>query len=333
MATPRPLTPAQVAFFHEEGYLIVPDVFDPAALEPLRQEIHGEINRKARELHAAGKLERLHDDLGFDRQLSAIYRESKAAGDAIVRHLMGVRGGGYYSPEMFSLIVNPHLVAKIASLVASDEIVASAYRIRPKLPHFGAGVVPWHQDSGYLAEHCDEHLIITCWVPFVDATAENGCMQILPRTHRGRVYQHHAGGNADFLVIRDQDLPVDPSGAITAACPRGGAVFMSNRTPHCSTPNVSDHIRWSVDLRYKAADVPNNVDVVPARLDERGHADPEFYEKVNVACYPPDADIVVRSKAHPEKVIDYARYVQLREIYDRTEPAFPEVRAWPSLKM
>ncbi len=332
MATPRPLTPRQVAFFHEEGYLIVPDVFDPVVLEPLRQEIHGEINRKARELLTAGRLQCLHDELGFDRQLSAIYRESKVAGDAIVRHLMGVRGGGYYSPAMFGLIVNPFLVAKIGSLVASDEIVASAYRIRPKLPNFGAGVVPWHQDSGYLAEHCDEHLIITCWVPFVDATAENGCMQILPRTHRGRVYQHHAGGNADFLVIRDQDLPDDPRRAITAACPRGGAVFMSNRTPHCSTPNVSDHIRWSVDLRYKAADVPNNVGIEPAAVDERGKADEAFYEKVNVACYPPDADIVVQSRQHPEKVIDYAGYVHLREVYDHTEPAFPEVRAWPTLK-
>lgn len=332
MAQPRPLTPSQVAFFHEEGYLIVPDVFDPAVLEPLRHEIHGEINRKARELLDAGKLERLHDEVGFDRQLGAIYRASTAAGDAIVRHLMGVRGGGYYSPAMFGLIVNPDLVAKIGSLVASDEIVASAYRIRPKLPNFGPGVVPWHQDSGYLAEHCDEHLIITCWVPFVDATAENGCMQILPRTHRGRVYQHHAGGNADFLVIRDQDLPDDPSRAITAACPRGGAVFMSNRTPHCSTPNISDHIRWSVDLRYKAADVPNNVGIVPAAVDEQGKADEAFYEKVNVACYPPDADIVVQSKEHPEKVIDYAGYVRLREFYEKTEPAFPEVRAWPTLR-
>lgn len=331
MAHPTPLTPQQISFFHEEGYLIVPDIFDPAALEPLRQEIHGEINRKARELLAAGKLTRTHEETGFDRQLSHIYRESKEAGDAIVKHLMGIRGGGYYSPEMFGLIINPHLLAKISSLVASDEIVASAYRIRPKLPHFGRGVVPWHQDSGYLAEHCDEHLIITCWVPFVDATKENGCMEILPRTHRGRVYQHHAGGNADFLVIEDRDLPVDPSRAITAACPRGGAVFMSNRTPHCSTPNISDHIRWSVDLRYKAADVPNNVGIEPAHVDAKGKADAAFYEQVNVACYPPDADIVVKSKKNPASVIDYQEYVRLREIYEHTEPSFAEVRAWPTL--
>ena len=56
---------------------------------------------------------------------------------------------------------------------------------RPKLPKLGRGDVPWHQDSGYVAAHCDKQLIITCWIPLVDATPENGCVQILPRTHRG----------------------------------------------------------------------------------------------------------------------------------------------------
>lgn len=329
---PPPLTEQQVQFFHDEGYLIVPDLFDPSALEPLRQEIHEEINRKALELQREGVLTALHEEAGFDRQLSAIYRDSKAGGDAIVRHLMGARGGGYYSPEMFNLILNPALLAKISSLLGSEEIVASAYRIRPKLPNFGRGVVPWHQDSGYLAEHCDEHLIITCWVPFIDATHENGCMEILPRTHRVGVAPHHAGGNADFLVIKDEDLPANPRQAITAACPRGGAVFMTNRTPHCSTPNISDHIRWSVDLRYKSAEVPGNVGIEPVSIDERGRADPEFYERVNIACYPPDADCVVMSRANPERVIDYENYVRLRTLYDRTEPAFAEVRAWPTLQ-
>jgi hypothetical protein len=330
--SPAPLTPQQIGFFHEEGYLIVPDVFDPGELEPVRQALHGEINRQARMLQAAGQLENLHADAGFDRQLGRIMSDSRAAGDAVVRGLMGVRGGGFYSPEMFGLITHARLLDHIGALVGSAEIIASAYRIRPKLPNFGRGVVPWHQDSGYLAGHCDEHLIITCWVPFVDATEENGCMQILPRTHRGRVAPHFTGGNADFLVIRDEDLPGNPQRAITAACPRGGAVFMTNRTPHCSTPNTSDHIRWSVDLRYKAADVPNNVGLEPATLDAEGRADAAFYEQVNVACYPPDADFVVRSAQHPERVVGYAEYVRLRELFDRTVPSFAEVRQWPPLK-
>lgn len=328
--TPTPLTPAQVSFFHEEGYLIVPNVFDPADLEPLRAALHLEINRKARELQAAGKLTHLHAELDFDRQLAAIYRDSKDNGEAIMRHLEGLRGGGFHAPEMFDVIASPKLLAAVGGLLGSEEIVASSvYRIRPKLPNIGRGVVPWHQDSGYFATHCDNSLIITCWVPLVDATVENGCMQILPRTHQGKVVTHHTGGNAGFLVIKDENLPDDPRKAITANCPRGGVVFMTNRTPHCSTPNYSDHIRWSVDLRFQAAETPNNVGLWPETIDAEGNADAAFYEKGNVACYPPEADFLVHSRLHPEQVTDYAEYVRRRETYDRAKPNFSAFRRWP----
>lgn len=331
MHSPQPLTPQQVQFFHEEGYLIVPDVFDPADLEPLRHELHRAVGRKARELQAAGKLANLHDDLGFDQQLAAIQRDSKENGEAVIRHLEGLRGGGFHAPEMFEVISHPKLMRKLEALLGTREIVGSSvYRIRPKLPKLGRGVVPWHQDSGYFAAHCDEHLVITCWVPLVDATVENGCMQILPRTHQGKVALHHTGGNAGFLVIKDENLPDDPRKSITAACPRGGVVFMTNRTPHCSTPNYSDHIRWSIDLRYQSASVPSNVGLWPQTHDADGVAEPEFYEKANIACYPPEADFLVSSQAHPDEVSDYAEFARRREAYDRTAAKFSVLRRWPA---
>lgn len=325
--------PAQINFFRAEGYLIIPDVFDPADLEPLRQELHREIGKKARELQAGGQLVNLHAELDFDHQLTAIQQDSKECGEAIIKHLEGLRGGGFHAPEMFDVIAHPKLLAKVGALLGTEEIVASSvYRIRPKLPHLGRGIVPWHQDSGYFAEHCDTQLIITCWVPLVDATVANGCMQILPRTHRGKVATHHTGGNAGFLVIKDEDLPDDPRHAITAACPRGGVVFMTNRTPHCSTPNTSDHIRWSVDLRYQSAATPSNVGLEPASIAADGTADAAFYEKVNVACYPPEADFLVSSRRTPELVTNYTEYARRREIYDRTKTGFSAYRRWP-LKM
>jgi len=331
MNHPKALTPQQVRFFHEEGYLIVPDVFAPPDLEPLRAELHKEINRKARELQAAGKLTDLHAELDFDRQLAAIYRDSSENGDQIIRSLEGLRGGGFHAPEMFAVISHHQLLQRVGELLGSEEIVASSvYRIRPKLPNLGRGVVPWHQDSGYMAEHCDRHLIITCWVPLVNATVENGCMQILPRTHEGKVVTHHTGGNAGFLVIKDENLPDDPRKSITAACPRGGVVFMTNRTPHCSTPNSADHIRWSIDLRYQSAEVPSNVGLWPKALDAEGKADDEFYEKGNIACYPPEADFLVSSRQHPEQVTNYAEYARRRETFDRTKPNFRVIRRWPA---
>ena len=330
MNHPKALTAQQIRFFHEEGYLIVPDVFDPSDLEPLRRELEKEIDRKARELQAAGKLADLHAGLDFDRRLAAIYRDSKENGEAIMRHLEGLRGGGFHAPEMFDVISHPKLLKKVGGLLASEEIVASSvYRIRPKLPNIGRGIVPWHQDSGYFAPMCDREMIITCWIPLVDATVENGCMQILPRTHLGEVVTHHTGGNAGFLVIKDENLPDDPRKAITAACPRGGVVFMTNRTPHCSTPNYSDHIRWSVDLRYQSAEAPNNVGLWPEAVNDQGEANPEFYAKGNIACYPPEADFLVASRQHPEQVADYTAYARRREVFDQVKPNFSAFRRWP----
>lgn len=330
MSTPQPISAEQVRFFHEEGYLIAPNVFAPEDLEPLRREMAAAIDRKARAMQAEGLLTNLHAELDFDRRLAAIYRDSKENGEAIMRHLEGLRGGGFHAPEMFGVISHPRLLAAVAALLGTEEIVASSvYRIRPKLPNLGRGIVPWHQDSGYFAEACDKEMILTCWVPLVDATVENGCMQILPRTHTGKVVEHRTGGNAGFLVIEDQDLPDDPRKAITAACPRGGVVFMTNRTPHCSTPNYSDHIRWSVDLRYQSAEVPNNVGLWP-ELEESGElATPGFNEKVTVACYPPEADFLVHSRKHPEQVTNYEEYARRREVYDKALVQFSAFRRWP----
>jgi phytanoyl-CoA hydroxylase len=326
----KPLTSQQVRFFHEEGYLIAPNVFSPSDLEPVRQALHKAIGKKARELKAAGKLKQLHAKLDFEHQLAAIAKDSEENGVAIIRYLEGLRGGGFHATEMFEVIAHGKLLAAVGKLLGTKEIVASSvYRVRPKLPKLGRGVVPWHQDSGYFAAHCDKHMIITCWVPLVDATVENGCMQILPRTHQGEVATHHTGGNAGFLVIKDQDLPDDPRHAVTAACPRGGVVFMTNRTPHCSTPNYSDHVRWSLDLRFQSVDVPSNVDAWPKQHDAEGNADAKFYKDAVIACYPPEADFLVGSKKNPERVSTYEDYAKRRETYDRTKPNFPAVRSWP----
>jgi phytanoyl-CoA hydroxylase len=332
MDLPEKLSPEQVRQFHDDGFVIVPDVFDPADLEPIRQAMERMIDEEAQRLHAEGKLENLHEELDFNHRVAAIHRDSKENGEAILRAIEGRSGGGVNTREIFDVIVQQQLIDACADLLSTQEVVASSvYRVRPKLPNIGRGNVPWHQDSGYFQEHCDKSMIITCWIPLVDATVENGCMQILPKTHQGEVALHHTGGNQGFFVIRDEDLPDDPRKSIAATCPRGGVVFMTNRTPHCSTPNYSDHVRWSLDLRYQAIDAPNNIGLMPAKIDEGGSPDAEFAEKVQIACYPPDADFVVRSPSDPSAVTTYDEYVQRRQTYERIKGGPVGTNRWPAL--
>ena len=332
MDLPEKLSPEQVRQFNDEGFVIVPDVFDPADLEPIRQAMERMIEEKVQELHSDGKLENLHQELDFDRRVAAIHRDSKENGEAILRAIEGRSGGGVNAPEIFDVIVHDKLIDACADILGTQEVVASSvYRVRPKLPNIGRGNVPWHQDSGYFQKHCDKSMIITCWIPLVDATVENGCMQILPKTHQGEVALHHTGGNQGFFVIRDEDLPDDPRKSVAAECPRGGVVFMTNRTPHCSTPNTSDHVRWSLDLRYQAIDAPNNIGLMPTKITKRGRPDAAFSKKVQIACYPPDADFVVRSVTDPSSVTTYDEYVQRRQTYEQITGGPVGTNRWPAL--
>ena len=319
------LSSEQVAFFEREGYLIVPRVFDPADLQPLCREMEDIIDHTARRLQDEGKLTNLHADAPFETRLALIYQDSPDNGTEVIHALEGRAGGGHRGAEMFRMITHPKLLAVVESIVGPEIIGSSVYRIRPKLPKINRGVVPWHQDSGYFAELCDKHLILTAWVPLVDATAYNGCMQILPRAHRQGVVTHHTGGNAGFLVIDDSDLPSNPRQAVVAECPLGGVVLLTNLTPHCSTENHSDHVRWSIDLRYQGADAPNNAGLWPA--EEISDHDSELVE-YQMACYPPEADFVVQSPRHPEQVADFGTFARRRVMFDNAKYITYPRRGW-----
>jgi ectoine hydroxylase-related dioxygenase (phytanoyl-CoA dioxygenase family) len=301
----------EVEFFNREGYIVAENVFEPSDLEPLRAALTDAIDNKIEELRQAGRLTETYADLPFEKRLTRIYRDDADNGETVMRYLEGLRGGGFKGRSMYDLITHPKLLRAVSGLVGPEIVASSVYRIRPKVPGVGRGVIPWHQDSGYFSPHCDRHLILTCWIPLVDATVENGCMEILPKSHTSGIIKHHTGGNGGLLVITDDDLPADTPDKMVAEAPLGGVVFMTNLTAHCSTPNLSDTIRWSVDLRFQSADVPNNTSLWPG--EQPGHAD----ENLRIACYAPEADFLVKSESNP--VVDYARFIERRSFYDSLE--------------
>ena len=64
---------------------------------------------------------------------------------------------------------------------------------------------------------------------------------------------------------------------------KGGIVFMHRYMPHRSTPNYSDGVRWSMDLRYQPTGQPTGRPFHP--------------------------DFVVRSRRNPESVLtDHAEW-------------------------
>ncbi|MBI2302698.1 MAG: phytanoyl-CoA dioxygenase family protein [Armatimonadetes bacterium] len=289
--------------FTREGYLIVEDLFTDADLQPVIDEIIDEVDRRAGELVKSGDLSQSYAEYGFEHRLAHISAETDKLARAIWN---GILDG----PAVFHLITHPRLL-DLAATFCGDEIIASSvYRLRPKIPGYAYGAVPWHQDSGYLEPFCDDALILTVWLPLVDATRERGCLWVIPRAHRGGVAPHRVHATKSYLEIPDEDLP---PGEWTC-CPvrKGGVLLLTNRCPHASFDNETDIVRWSMDLRYQSAALPTNAPIT--RLP--GDAVPG--DTVPIACYPPEADFLVRSRLRPDEVVrDPAEFQRLRREHEQ----------------
>lgn len=317
------LSNEEISQFHALGYVVKPGVFTQADLQPIKDAIDETVDDKARQLYAAGQLADLCADAPFETRLAAIQAVDETAAQAIVQHLWGKGGGGYSGPAMLTMLRHAPLLDCIASLIGQDIVGSSVYRIRPKMPLWTRGEVPWHQDSGYFLPHCDTHLIVTCWVPLVDVDLENGCLWVLPKSHQAGILTHYRGGHGGYLEIVDQDLPpIEPRPLPMSA---GSVLFMTNLTPHASFENRTNQVRWSLDLRYQGLGAPNNIDEAPT--DATPERDP-----VTLACYPPEADFVIRDTQHPEREIRSPEdFHRLRERFNAAKVYSPS-RGWQALQ-
>lgn len=315
------LNVAEVNQFEREGYVVKEGVFGEADLAPIRQAMDEIVDKAAADLHAEGRLVDTCANEPFERRLAAIYAKDEEAGREVFRRILGRGGGGYHGPAMLGMLRHPPLLGCVESLVGPDIVGSSVYRTRPKMPNWPHGEVPWHQDSGYLLAHCDTELIVTCWIPLVDATLDNGCLHVLPRAH-GDIVRHYTGGHAGFLEIAPEDLP--PREPVPVEMKAGDVLFLTNLTPHASFENITDSVRWSVDLRFQGPQAPNNVDEDPASYT------PER-EPVTMACYPPEADFVLKDSQDPEREVrDPEEFHRIRARYDAVKPNSPG-RGWTPL--
>lgn len=295
------LSPEQLQHFDVEGYLVVKDVFTEAELRPVIDEISAKLDARCRAAVARGELSRTYEEYDFEHRLTHVDAETKNISK-------GMWSMQLVLPSFFYLLANPKLLDIVEQFCGPELIASSVYRLRPKVPSHAWSPVPWHQDSAYFEPYCDAGLIVTVWVPLVDATEERGCLWVMPRRHKGGLFPHHPDDRAQYLVIADEALGGQPP--VCAAVPKGGVLLLTNRTPHASFENKTDVVRWSMDLRYQSAGLPTNAKITRLPGETRSAS----AVGVPVACNPPEPDFLVRSRLRPQEVMKTAaEFVALRK--------------------
>lgn len=263
------LSDAQVREFHDTGMLIAPDVFSEADLKPVIDDISALIDERAREAKAAGHLTELHEDKPFETRMAFLKEQYPAIAGSF--DIMQTR-----RRPMFEFLFNDSLLDALECLIGPELTCSPIQHLRAKMPAKKGeqnagylGDVPWHQDVAVTWEEADPVEIVTCWIPLVDATRENGCMEVVPGvTERGYLEHNKVGGTS----IREDLFPTDKP-VICAECPKGGVVFMNKYTPHRGLSNFSDVIRWTLDLRYQPTGTPTGRPFQPEFI-VRSKADP-----------------------------------------------------------
>jgi phytanoyl-CoA hydroxylase len=249
------LTESQVRTFHRDGLLLLPAVLSNEDLAPLIDEFQDAVDEKAGAAFRQGKISSLHEGEPFERRLALIDRESEEVFYALF-------GKSHHGPALWDLMRHPKILDIVETLVGPEIYCHPTFNVRPKLPAHERTVVPWHQDSAYLTPDADDTTIVACWIPLVDATAENGCMELIVGSHRHGIVPHK--NVFHYLDIDAEDLPPGEQRVVPVA--NGDVLLLHNLTVHRSLPNVSDTIRWSVDLRYQDPAQPTGRVHVPGFL-------------------------------------------------------------------
>lgn len=239
------LTAEQIEEFQTRGVLIAKNALTHEDLQPVIDEICEFIDRRALELKEEGKIEDLCKNEPFETRYGRLFAQCREIGNGL--DIMNYRG-----KAVFDFLHNKNLLDVIGSLIGPEIVCNPIQHLRPTPPiryyedsdpasHIG----PLHQDAGVIMPEAEGSDIITCWLPLGDATAEMGCLEVLPSVVNSGYLRHRPEGGTS---IYPEDIPeMEPE---SMACSRGDLVLMSRFTPHRGMPNRSDKCRWSMDLRY-----------------------------------------------------------------------------------
>lgn len=114
----------------------------------------------------------------------------------------------------------------------------------------------WHQDTVYLLGSTNA---VTLWVPLQDVDMAHGTIQVIPGSHKNGVYPFRKISEkiiAPYVPFlqRDISLAVDIDSderlsPYTIVAKRGDVVVFKQLLLHRSTPNHSDQIRWTAQIR------------------------------------------------------------------------------------
>ncbi|MEQ8603801.1 MAG: phytanoyl-CoA dioxygenase family protein [Marivibrio sp.] len=178
-------------------------------------------------------------------------------------------------PEAAAMVRHPKLLDAVTAILGPDVLAyESSFIIKePQTESF----VSWHQDLTYWGLDTDE--VLTAWIALSPVTVENGCMRMVPGSHKqGKRAHVDAAAGANILSRGQTVADVAEEAAADLVLAPGEASLHHGWTLHASQPNRSAGRRIGFSVIFITPRVQQTVSGRESAVLVRGRDAYGFYE-------------------------------------------------------
>ena len=219
------VTSADIARYHEDGFIFVRSLFDTEETALLRSAMEQDPAIKSHSLLRA-------DQEGGATRIALWNR----AGDSV-----------------YGLAARTAKVVDTAEALIGEPVYHFQSKLTAKDPHVG-GAWEWHQDYGYWYYNgCLEPKMLSFMIALDPTDAGNGCLKVLKGSHKlGRL--DHVQVTPGQNTTDPERMPhiVERYPLVDCVLAPGDAVIFHANTVHRSDQNTSDRRRWTFLCCYNA---------------------------------------------------------------------------------
>ena len=236
---PPALTDGQIAQYVEQGFLLAENLFSGDELAELKTDLL----KLARGGYPCASLKPLPNGVSDEQAM---------------RRILCIHMPHFLSPVVRRYTTHPALAAVLGRIVGahlgdgfwdgSVKCMQSMFFAKPP----GKPGQAWHQDEIYIPTR--DRSLCGVWIAIDDATPDNGCLRVLPGSHRrGVLYRQRPHGREDEFDLAPESFGFDSRGEIPVPAPAGSAIFFNGYLLHRSRKNRSGRYRRALVNHYMSA--------------------------------------------------------------------------------
>jgi len=234
----------------EHGFVMRRGAFHAGELDAIRRACEAMVERvlaeKRRTKHSVGSYM-----FELQRSLETVVKWEPDNPDLV----QGLEPFAHLSEELHRWALDPRFVEPCKDVVGEEEIALFTEKLNLKRAHKGGSII-LHQDFPYWADLTPAASRVATAMLFLDdATRENGCLEVVPGSHREGLQPRRAVEGFGSLEIDPERYDESRLKAVKAEA--GSVIFFGPFLVHRSLPNRSDHDRRALLYSYQPTGFPH----------------------------------------------------------------------------